>query len=472
MKTKIFSLLIAALFVTPVFSATIRGSRTGANESSAGFFVEAYAAKGRVLFKSLKFDAKGEFSLDFPTTEDLVYWVDNFPIYVKANEEIKIILPERQSNIVVIGGNPSEQKSVSSSAAVKERNVQLLDHRIDNLLVNKVSQAWADFLAVKKATTLAEIDANYASIKKLVAVSKDADLNAIASFYNDMRYLESKIQYLRANPSLKIQDDFFKFLPGISLNNAAVNTIKPIGIRSLVANYYMAYKLSKGADLKNEDLVDNASLNRMQFILDRVTNERIINEELNRSIIYHLSTKGWNPTLDKIITATIAKTTDVEGKQKLLTERERYSKVSKHTLAPDFTIPDATGKLVKLSDFRGKIVAIDVWATWCVPCMHSLPYFLKLREQYLANPDIVFVTISTDNAASKNKWLNFLKDKNMNGIDLHAGDKAASAFEKAYNITGIPRYILIDRDGKIIEDHAVQASEPEYVALLEAALKK
>jgi thiol-disulfide isomerase/thioredoxin len=127
--------------------------------------------------------------------------------------------------------------------------------------------------------------------------------------------------------------------------------------------------------------------------------------------------------------------------------------------------------LIKLSDFRGKVVAIDVWATWCVPCMHSLPYFLQLRDKYKDNKDVVFISVSTDNAASKTKWLAFLKSKNMKGVDLHAGDANSSAFEKAYNISGIPRYILIDQQGKIIEDHAVQASEPEYERLIETAIK-
>ena len=103
--------------------------------------------------------------------------------------------------------------------------------------------------------------------------------------------------------------------------------------------------------------------------------------------------------------------------------------------------------------------------------MHTLPSFLALREKYKDNPNVAFVTISTDNKQAKEKWLAFLKAKNMNGIDLHAGDPAASAFEKAYNITGIPRYILIDRAGRILEDHAVGAYDPAYEKLILDAIQ-
>jgi thiol-disulfide isomerase/thioredoxin len=472
MKAKILSLLISVACVLPVFSATIHGSRTGANEKSSGFFVEAFSKQGRVLYKSLKFDENGKFVLDFPTNEALVYWIDNFPVYVQPNENLEIILPERKSGAFVIGG-PAEQQT-ASPGMVTETNIKLAGKSaINNLLINEINVAWANLSKEKKgAQTIAEIDQVYQNEIKLIVKSKDVPVNQVASFYNNLRYLEAKLQYLRAHPTEKVAKGFFNVTNKISLNNPAVNSLKSIGLRALVTNYYMFLKLSQGAGIKDEDLNDNSSLGKMEHLLKNVSNERIINEELNQSIVYHLSIKGWNPQLDKIMVAAIEKTTDVAAKKNLIDLREKYSKVSKNTIAPGFSIPDATGKMISLADFKGKVVAIDVWATWCIPCMHSLPYFLKIRDKYKDNPNVVLMSISTDNAESKTKWLNFLKSKNMNGVDLHAGDKSATAFEKAYNITGIPRYILIGKDGKIIEDHAVQASEPAYETLIQTALQE
>jgi len=470
MKTKLLSLFLI-LLSSSVFSATITGRRAGANEKSSGFFVEAFSAKGRVLFKSLKFDQNGKFTLDFPTNEALVYWIDNFPVYVLPNQNLDVVLPARQSGAFVIGG-PADQKAATPEM-VLESNIKINGKSdINSLLINEIHVTWADLIKEKKgALSIQDIDQQYINEMKLIKKTKEPGLVSTANFYNDMRYMEVKLQYLRSHQPIKVDKSFFNIIGKISLNNPAVNSLKAIGLRSLMTNYYTFLKVSQGVDIKEDDLIDNGSVGKMELLIKQVSNERLINEQLSQNIIYHLSISGWDVQLDKIIVAAIGKTTDETVKQNLTDLREKYSKVSKNALAPDFSIPDATGKMVNLSDFKGKVVAIDVWATWCIPCMHSLPYFLKIRDQYKNNPNVVFMSISTDNSASKTKWLDFLKSKNMNGVDLHAGDKSASAFERAYNITGIPRYILIGKDGKIIEDHAPQASEPAYETLIQAALQ-
>jgi len=470
MKTKLLSLLLIFLCIS-AFSATISGSRIGANEKSSGFFVEAFSANGRILFKSLKFDENGKFTLDFPTNEALVYWIDNFPVYVLPNQHLDIVLPARQSGAFVIGG-PADQKAATPAMLV-ESNIKIKGKsEIDNLLINEIHVAWADLIKEKKETlSIKDIDQQYANEVKLISKSKEPGLVSTARFYNDMRYMEVKLQYLRNHQAVKVDKSYYNILDNISLNNPAVNSLKAIGLRSFVTNYYTFLKVSQGVDIKEDDLADNGSVGKMELLIKHVSNERLINEQLSQIIIYHLSISGWDAYLDKIMLAAMEKSTDPAVKKNLSDLREKYSKVSKNAVAPDFSIPDATGKMVSLSNFKGKVVAIDVWATWCIPCMHSLPYFLKLRDRYKDNPNVVFVSISTDNSKSKDKWLNFLKSKSMNGIELHAGDEKASAFEKAYNITGIPRYILIDQEGKIIEDHAPQASEPSFEKLLETALK-
>nr|WP_068893416.1 TlpA disulfide reductase family protein [Pedobacter panaciterrae] len=469
MKSKILILLAGMLFTLPVYSAKIRGSRVGATATSAGFFVEAYSAQGRILFKSLKFDEEGKFVLEYSAKEPLLYWIDNFPVYIRSDEDLDIVLPEKNNTTFVLGG-PADQKTISPGM-VNDSDIKIAGKsEINNLLINQINAIWLS-LGKEKDKSIADIGNLYLKVTKIIADSKGVEIKALGKFYNDIRYLESKLQYLRAHPDETFPTGYFDLLSEISLNDPAINTLKPIGIKALVSNYYMFKRLGEGASIQDEDLTDNSSLGKMKFLLKTASNNRIIDEELNQSIVYHLSIRGWNPELDKVIVSTIEKTSNPEAKKNLIDLREKYSKISKNSVAPDFSIPDASGKQVKLSDFRGKIVAIDVWATWCVPCMHSLPYFLNLRDKYKDNQNIVFMSISTDNDQSKSKWLKFLKSKNMNGVDLHAGDKSASAFEKAYNITGIPRYILIDANGKIIEDHAVAASEPEYEKLIETALK-
>lgn len=476
MKKNILTLFIAGLLTIPAFASRISGTRLGAGKQSAGFFVEAYSATGRVWFSSVKFDEKGQFSLELPDQEALVYWIDNFPVYVMLNQDLKIVLPARQSSVAVLGLTSSAPTAsiVANGPAAKlkpeENTIKIIGKSSANaLLIYQLNTLWADFLKNTSQPGPQELDQHYAKVLKLIGKSKDQKLKELASFYNDNRCLEAKVQYLRTHPSVKPGADYFEFLDHISLNSPAINTLKPIGIRSLVTNYYLLSALAAGKSFDDEELLDNASLVKIQFLLNKTSHERVLNEDLVQRINYYLSIKGWNPELDVMINQTLEKLKNQESKQQLMAAKEKYSKVSKNAMAPDFSIPDANGKLVKLSDFKGKILAIDVWATWCVPCMHTLPSFLKLREKYKDHKEIAFVTISTD--SKRPAWLAFLKEKQMNGIDLHAGDPAASAFEKAYNITGIPRYILIDRTGRILEDHAIGAYDPAYEQLILEAIQ-
>ena len=132
---------------------------------------------------------------------------------------------------------------------------------------------------------------------------------------------------------------------------------------------------------------------------------------------------------------------------------------------------DLKGGTKSLDSFKGKYVYIDVWATWCGPCIQQIPYLQTLEIAY-HNKNIEFVSISTDESrrsggswvAAENKWRNFVKKKNMKGVQLWSGQD--NSFQQAYQITGIPRFILIDPEGKIVDANAARPSDPKLKMLL------
>ncbi|MFZ4543667.1 MAG: TlpA family protein disulfide reductase, partial [Saprospiraceae bacterium] len=116
------------------------------------------------------------------------------------------------------------------------------------------------------------------------------------------------------------------------------------------------------------------------------------------------------------------------------------------------------GGTTSLKDLRGKYVYVDVWATWCGPCKAEIPNLKKLEESYKGK-NIEFVSISVDDPrrtgggsmdAVKVKWKAMIADKKMGGIQLLADNNWNSDFVKQYKINGIPRFILIDPDGKVV----------------------
>lgn len=149
----------------------------------------------------------------------------------------------------------------------------------------------------------------------------------------------------------------------------------------------------------------------------------------------------------------------------------RYDDNSAGHEAIDFRFQDVNGKQVALSDFKGKVVYVDVWATWCGPCKGEIPHLIKLEEAYHDNPDIVFMSVSVDKSKDIDKWKQMLKDKGMGGVQLFAGDRSDEVMSP-YKIKGIPRFMLFDKDGKVINADAPRPSSSEIKAVLDAALKK
>lgn len=138
--------------------------------------------------------------------------------------------------------------------------------------------------------------------------------------------------------------------------------------------------------------------------------------------------------------------------------------------AIDFKFQNSEGKEIALSSLKGKAVYIDVWATWCGPCKKEIPYLIKLKEEY-KNKEIVFLGVSIDAQADHDKWKKFLVDNNLKGIQLFAGDKADD-ISKPYKIKNIPRFILIDKNGRIVSDNAPRPSNPEIKLLIDNVLLK
>ncbi len=123
--------------------------------------------------------------------------------------------------------------------------------------------------------------------------------------------------------------------------------------------------------------------------------------------------------------------------------------------APGFSYRDVNGEIVNLKDLRGKYVYIDVWATWCRPCRGELPALKELKEK-MKNKNIHFVCISCDKDIDK--WKQMVKDDGLTGIQVNTeGDRT---FMKAFGIRGIPRFILLDPKGKIVDPEMTRPSQP------------
>jgi thiol-disulfide isomerase/thioredoxin len=130
------------------------------------------------------------------------------------------------------------------------------------------------------------------------------------------------------------------------------------------------------------------------------------------------------------------------------------------------------GGNTSLSDLKGKYVYIDIWATWCGPCIREIPSLKKLEHQF-KDKNIEFVSISVDNGrgykgdatAAYQGWKKMIADKALGGTQLFADAGFTSKFIQDYRINSIPRFILIDPSGNIVSADAPRPSNPALVTL-------
>ena len=132
--------------------------------------------------------------------------------------------------------------------------------------------------------------------------------------------------------------------------------------------------------------------------------------------------------------------------------------------AIDCQLEDINGKTIKLSDLYGKVLYLDIWATWCGPCCEEIPYMEKLAQHFKGDNRIVPISISVDR--KKKDWSAKLKADKPEWSQYLCPD-----FTDLYGIAGIPCFILIDTKGKIITTKAPRPSDPECINFISKYLK-
>jgi len=142
-----------------------------------------------------------------------------------------------------------------------------------------------------------------------------------------------------------------------------------------------------------------------------------------------------------------------------LKQRHEYSNVVESGKPiKDFSFTDETGNLRYISDFVGKAVYIDFWASWCIPCIDQIPEFKKLEKEY-AEKNIQFIKINLDNSTFI--WQKKSKDLQLEGNNFFAPNSFKSEAAKAFNVTSIPAFFILDKNGSVFNANPDRPSGSE-----------
>jgi thiol-disulfide isomerase/thioredoxin len=271
-----------------------------------------------------------------------------------------------------------------------------------------------------------------------------------------------------AQPAAQDFPDYYRNMEISDITSSDKLLDYPYGM-GIVMRYHMLQPTVKSESLTEEQKKAlRAPMSMLTYTLPQIVDDKIKGETV-------LMQTNYIKTYDGFL--------DYENKygKYLITpsQKERFRNIitkvadnAQGQTAIDFKFTDKTGKEIALSDLKGKVVYIDIWATWCGPCRKEFPHFKKLEAEYHGNDNIAFMGISVDETKDKQKWLDFLQKEQLPGLQVFAGDAANAALMKPYKVTAIPHYILVGKDGKLISAKAPNPSSDEIRVALDAALKK
>lgn len=195
----------------------------------------------------------------------------------------------------------------------------------------------------------------------------------------------------------------------------------------------------------------------MKYLRDKVGNTAVkekLSDYAIQSMIQFGSTDGINEAFEIY--------RDLSGRSEIFKNNERAYNGIKNIMpglpAPDFLIEDINGKTLHFKDVigKGKVAYVDFWATWCAPCCAEIPQMERLAAVFKDNANIVLISISVDK--NMDKWREKVKADNPSWSQYIVSKEAVKEFDSIYNINGIPRFMLFDKDGCFIDNNTIRPS--------------
>lgn len=443
MKKIIYLLLILifASFTTSNELIMISGKITNSENRTV-------TIKGESFEKEIILDADGSFSNNINIAYDGIYSLEtsknSIPIYLSKDTSLTLLADDTDfSTSLQFKG----KGSVENQYIVKKSNItsQISDeelYKLDEIeFLNKVNEIKISISALYNRTTFSNADFKEKEVVNINYLEQKHFL-----FYKNYHNFHAKLK------GFQVSDKFPKFDEKIDLDNDADFLFSTEYQKLAVLKFFSNIKFN-GTDI--------------DFIIAKIINIKALKSQNLKNLIIQNSIYDVNieyANYEKIYQEYISSTNNPKLKESLTTIYNDIIETQPRKASPQFDYENQRGGKTSLESLKGKYVYIDVWATWCGPCIKEIPSLQKIEEHY-KDKNIVFVSISIDAIKDHDKWSKFVTEKKLGGIQLLADKESNSEFMQGYGITEIPRFILIDPNGNIVNSQAPRPSETALINL-------
>lgn len=367
----------------------------------------------------------------------------DYPILAKAylkntKKEYKFILEPSTSTEILIGKD--------SSITTKNIRDSLLNQLYDGNL-NFINQRLSFVFETDNRDSLVSVFEEFRKSREheifKLRNNFSKEVYELLRFQNDALVYNFLFWLGRISQKLKSNDSFFNFIQNLPTPTGELKSFPKLYLEKFNIEYGRRHGALKGIEdflrfleyeTSNEDLAYYLKAFYLKEIIQFPDFWQEHNDFLNsESLASIVKTENKNPY-----------------KGVYMDLLESFNSSQKGEIAYNFEAINLNEELFELSNFRKSVILIDVWATWCGPCIDKRPEIIDLAEKYSDNDDVKIVFISLDSKI--NKWQSFLsKNENQFGYDLFIEPENQEVFRTHYNTRLIPRYILINKKGIIID---------------------
>ncbi len=424
-----------------VFSGKINNYRKG-----------SFDMRGYNFEKKIKFNRKKKIFRD--TLRGLKpghysVWIGrrSIQIYLDSTKDLKIkVDAKRRTKSPAFGGNPDLVKinkylvrRLKKYYSILGNANKLFSHE-EKLFLKKMKKYKS---SLNKLLKKSKLPADYTEKEKR---------NIEHIYTRNLNNYEKFHGLLTGNEEFKASKKITSNITKVDLNNQE-DYLFSFDYRALLKEYLESLAIKR---LPEED--PNLDLEYVETVNDKVSNNFIKDDLLYN---YAKSMITFTEDLPTFYHKVMSYSTDEENKEDIKKLYDKLKLTANGQPSPLFeNYENYKGGKTSLKDLigKGKYLYIDLWATWCGFCQKEVPLLKNFEEKYHGK-NIEFVSINVDKKANYELWKKMIKDKEMGGVQLFAGNDIDHLdFAKKYLVTGLPKFILLDPNGKIISRNAPRPS--------------